>query len=275
MGRSKLFLIPAFLILSALYYIKYQAHKQDSQRLAAAQKLISSLNDALNNNRDEIEKLRRVLAALDSSAYVRAPVGDVGGVSAIKPPVPLKEQGKEGGEAKDKPIPEWMVSARLDQVSQLITLSEDERDALKNLAQTKLKGGVSNAQAIEDLEQIIGYERTFELMQKFRESDEQFRRQIIDDQVFAMGRRLGLSLTQEEQVRSAVEEVQAELESRPGIKPEATDANGNRKSPVVIMSELREEKIALLNSKLRPLLTDEQFNGVLEYQRVDAMRRFP
>lgn len=210
-------------------------------------------------------------------------------------PLPAETQTKDDekttpdSDAK-KPVTgnDWAVKFQMQRLEQFTGLTEDQRARLEvkfRAEQDLMNEGKwikseedARENNIEPLSDILGPEIATQYQEEQKQAMERFKAEHTDQEVFTYARKLSLSEEQEDKVRASVEEVDKLLAEgmQKDEEEKQTDKSKSKDDPsshIENFRKMREKRRELLNEKLRPFLTDDQYNRMLEDQATN--QQFP
>ncbi len=172
----------------------------------------------------------------------------------------------------------WWVKQRIAQIEQFTALTEEQRRRLeekftaeqKRMEEGSFRVGVDDEEGdTESLADILGSDTADQLQTFQRERREKFMKEHREQEVFSLTRKLGLSTEQEEQVRSALDTVEGTLNEETEAEQKQLAEAGTKVEPTSHMDIFKrriERRRELLNAQLQGVLSDEQYNKLLEDQ---------
>jgi len=237
----------------AMVFIQQQEHQRDKQEILRLRSLVQAPAPSC-----EIHENPKIV-----------PVAPEPTLPVMKTPaVSPAPRHPTGDEAK-----EWRAKKYVEDVEKYLTLSEEDKSKLDTAF--KQSGHKLN------IAEILGEDRYEKLKEeqakaKAREQDEQ-----IEGELFRLSRKLTLNADQEQSVRASLRAVQAELASgykrfeaqrqEAMILHEEPQSDGSAlrnlfEQMQALYKTLQGEERTRLREKLRPVLSDDQFNAFLEDQ---------
>lgn len=223
----------------------------------------------------------------------------------VPPKAPSDQEEKRPARLRFQEMPQgvrkWLVKRKVGDIEQFIALSDEQKEALA----LKFESDFTARQESEDssdfigndedpqkelelLSQVLAPELAAEYQKRKLERQAHMEQERLDQELFSYSRKLSLSREQESSVRSALAEVNTEMKSvqkdawkkmRETFRDAHENSDGEDSASSFedfskLTKEIQEQKKQLMNSRLRPMLTDEQYNALLADQENTPDRGF-
>ncbi|MBX7137984.1 MAG: hypothetical protein K1X83_08375 [Oligoflexia bacterium] len=263
--------------------------------------LCAVLLQQLNSAHENIAALRKKLslvstreAALPEELPIQAEgsSADSNRVGLPLQPSPSRASARSPSEAdNEQQRARFLAAQEIEEVQKLTALSETEQEELTRALEDRTAGGgpaaifssqeESDAQLRAAMTEVLGAERTADFFSR-RAADEQRQRAgRLELQIGTLARKLALTATQEQDIRSPLEELNANAEMwrrdlRTKMRELTAKHFGAGADPEELRQgfeqmkqmgrEIKDKQREMLNAKLRPILNDEQFNTLLAEQ---------
>ena len=267
-GRALTFSILIGIALGVLYVHELTRHSATRQELDQARMRVKQLEVRPNSWREAVSSV---------SAAPRVPTTPaVPEPAAIVETVPEETQKAEA-QQRSPMYPraqEWRTEVRLNQISEFTALTEEQRERLKEKYWAEAAGSTDT----ESLADILGEELAAEFEAERERLRETRRARRVDNEVYRLSRTLSLSADQEEETKVIVSEVNDEVreiarEMLPFERAHNPDEINPREA-MQTMKDLQDTRRNMINERLRDVLSDDQYNKLLEDQATAPPRRW-
>lgn len=290
-NRYHLLLTFAFFVTTVVFFVAW-SEELDSSALAHAKiSRLSKENERITGQlralEDELQELRRrpIPGRIsESAARISEAAAKIAEASRAQRPGEDQEAGADGASpATDQwRIEEFFVDSQVRHIERYVVLNEQQRAELKKyfselgprverLGRNRLGRDSRNEEQAKRLSEILGTELYTKYEEQANADAERVRTEFMQARALLLTRKLNLSpgteLKIEEAMRQSRDEALAELNAASSASVEGSVPLSQHVSEAERFTQRQRE---LLREKLRPLLSDEQFNAFIEDQESRA-----
>ena len=254
------------LVMSCVLYTKL---KHESVLSAQETDKLELSNKAL---KDENQRLRN---QLDAEMSNQANLVSRADVSSVGNPNSRSVAASFSSGERRAPNTEGRSRYLAAEVDRYVSLTDEQREKLLAVFQDHESDGnaeddVSRNKALaDDIKNVIGEDQYEQFQNEKFKSDQNAAQEALENRATILSKRAGLPSSVENQLPEILREVQIESlsASASDTSAEASDDGApSLQQQMAQQFELQKAQAALLEQKLRPLLTDEEFNRLMAYQ---------